>query len=417
MAWWSSLANIAVLGLGYVGYPLARAFAKSHFVIAFDIDKKRIKELQSGFERNTNASFLQDKNLHFTHNPQELKKAEVFIIAVPTPIHKDKSPNLSFLFHASELVGKVLKKNDLVVFESTTYPFCTSGECAQILCENTTLKEGRDFFIAYSPERINPADSKHTLENTTKLIATNTKAVQKRLKSLYESVTDTYLAPSIEVAEMAKLIENVQRDLNIAFINEVAIMCDRLGLSASEVLSAAKTKWNFLPFNPGLVGGHCISVDPYYLAFILKRFSYKSKILDSARSVNNVMSKFLAQKITHLSKELDFPKNARVLILGLSFKENCPDMRNSKIPALRKKLKKNGFKVKVYDPLIDRESAKAMFGFSTLKSVEGKKFDIIMLINAHNEFLELDIRALLKDSQKNIVFDLKNVLPYATHRL
>lgn len=410
---WCVLAKVAILGLGYVGLPLLLALSKFHKTIGFDTDTNRIRNLTKGFDNNTQRHFAPSQNIFFTSDSKYLLEAEVFIIAVPTPIYSDKTPDLSSLFKATKTVAKNLKKNDLVVFESTTYPFCTNLQCAQILCEHSKLVAEKDFFVGYSPERINPGDDAHCLENTTKIIAANTPHAQERMKALYGQITNVYVAPSIEVAEMAKLIENAQRDLNIAFINEVAIMCDRLKLSATEVLKAARTKWNFLDFAPGLVGGHCISVDPYYLAFIMKDFSYKPKILSMGRYVNNKMPSFLAKKIRNLSAELGV--GSEVLILGLSFKENCADMRNSKVVDLRKKLKKLGFSVKVFDPLIERSHAKKLFGFKPLKSLESRKFDIVILVNAHKEFLDLDIRSLVRE--KHIVFDLKNILSYATHRL
>lgn len=412
---WCVLVKVAVIGLGYVGLPLLLALSKFYKIIGFDIDATRIRNLIKGFDNNTQAHFAPSQNIFFTSDSKYLLEAEVFIIAVPTPIYTNKTPDLSHLFKATKIVAKNLKKNDLVIFESTTYPFCTNLQCTKILSDYSKLVAEKDFFVGYSPERINPGDDTHCLENTTKIIAANTPYAKERMRALYEQITDVYIAPSIEVAEMAKLIENAQRDLNIAFINEVAIMCDRLNLSATEVLKAARTKWNFLDFAPGLVGGHCISVDPYYLAFIMKDFSYKPKILSMGRYVNNKMPSFLAKKIRNLSAELGLGSESQVLILGLSFKENCADMRNSKVVDLRKKLKKQGFKVKVFDPLIDRSHAKKLFGFKPLKSLESRKFDIVILVNAHKEFLDLDIRSLVRE--KHIVFDLKNILSYATHRL
>lgn len=408
---------IAVVGLGYVGAPLALALAKHFEVIGFDIDSGRIQALRSGFDTHTQEYFTPPKSLHYSNARQDLSRASVFIIAVPTPIFADKTPDLTHLQQASQIIGSVLKRGDLIVYESTTYPFCTRYYCAEILQKVSGLTLDRDFFIGYSPERINPGDTRHTLRTITKIIAASTPSAIDRLRAVYGKVVDSlHIAPSIEIAEMSKLIENAQRDLNIAFVNEVAMMCDRLGLSASAVLEAAKSKWNFLPFSPGLVGGHCISVDPYYLCYMLERCAYKPKVLSMGRLVNEQMPAFLARKIHALALDSGLAVRAsRVLLLGLSFKENCRDMRNSKTPILRKKLKKRGFKVKVYDPLIDTKEAKRMFGFNPLKSLEDKKFDIIVLLNAHQEFVNLDLRQYA--NPVHIVFDMKNVLPYATHRL
>ena len=408
---------IAVVGLGYVGAPLALALAGHFEVIGFDRDSKRIQELQSGFDTHTQEHFTPPNSLHYSNAREDLKKASVFIIAVPTPILSDKTPDLTHLQQASQIVGSVLKKDDLIVYESTTYPFCTRHYCAKILQKTSKLVLDRDFFVGYSPERINPGDTRHTLRTITKLIAASTPHALQRIQAVYGRVVDSlHIAPSIEIAEMAKLIENAQRDLNIAFVNEVAMMCDKLGLSASEVLEAARSKWNFLPFSPGLVGGHCISVDPYYLSYILEMCAYKPKVLSMGRLVNEQMPAFLARKIHTLTLDSKLAAHkSRVLLLGLSFKENCRDMRNSKTPILRKKLKKRGFRVKVYDPLIDGREAERMFGFKPLKSLEGKKFDIIVLLNAHKEFLSLNLREYANPT--HIIFDIKNALPYATHRL
>ncbi len=424
MAWWCKLkynsrldTTIAVIGLGYVGTPLAFALAKHFRVIGFDTNPKRIQDLQHGFDEHTQEHFIPPKSLHYSNTQQDLMQATIFIIAVPTPIFADKTPDLRYLDEASKIVGGVLKKGDMVVYESTTYPFCTREYCGKVLQKSSSLVLDRDFFIGYSPERINPGDNAHTLQTITKIIATDTPQARQRMEIMYGSVVDSlYVAPSIEVAEMAKLIENAQRDLNIAFVNEVAMMCDRLGLSANAVLEAAKSKWNFLPFTPGLVGGHCISVDPYYLSYILQMCDYKPKVLSMGRLVNERMPTFLAKKLTSIAQDCGLVvSKSKILLLGLAFKENCRDMRNSKTPILRKKLKKYGFKVKVYDPLIDRAQAKQMFGFKPLKSLEHKKFDIIVLLNAHDVFMDIDLREYVY--AKHSIFDMKGVLPYATHRL
>ena len=424
MVWWCKLnhkarldTTIAVIGLGYVGAPLAFALAKHFRVIGFDTNPKRIQDLQHGFDEHTQEHFVPPKSLHYSNTQQDLIQATMFIIAVPTPIFADKTPDLRYLDEASKIVGGALKKGDMVVYESTTYPFCTREYCGKVLQKTSSLVLDRDFFIGYSPERINPGDNAHTLQSITKIIAASTPQARQRMERVYGSVVDSlYVAPSIEVAEMAKLIENAQRDLNIAFVNEVAMMCDRLGLSANAVLEAAKSKWNFLPFMPGLVGGHCISVDPYYLSYILQMCDYKPKVLSMGRLVNEQMPTFLAKKLSSIAKECGLVvSKSKVLLLGLAFKENCRDMRNSKTPILRKKLKKYGFKVKVYDPLIDRAQAKQMFGFKPLKSLGHKKFDIIVLLNAHSVFMDIDLREYVHT--KHSIFDMKGILPYATHRL
>ena len=415
--------KIAVIGLGYVGLPLARLFSTKYKTIGFDMNQKRVNTLMTGHDETLEVSdellldAINNHNFKCTTNLDEICDCNFYVVAVPTPIDKNNHPDLTPLLGASETVGKVISKGDIVVYESTVYPGVTEEECLPVVEQVSGLKFNVDFFAGYSPERINPGDTRHTLRTITKLIAASTPHALQRMQAVYGRVVDSlHIAPSIEIAEMAKLIENAQRDLNIAFVNEVAMMCDKLGLSASEVLEAARSKWNFLPFSPGLVGGHCISVDPYYLSYILEMCAYKPKVLSMGRLVNEQMPAFLARKIHTLALDSKLAAHkSRVLLLGLSFKENCRDMRNSKTPILRKKLKKRGFRVKVYDPLIDGREAERMFGFKPLKSLEGKKFDIIVLLNAHKEFLSLNLREYANPT--HIIFDIKNALPYATHRL
>ncbi|PAF43801.1 nucleotide sugar dehydrogenase [Helicobacter sp. 11S03491-1] len=414
--------TIAIIGLGYVGLPLAIEFGKLYKTIGFDIDTKRIEELQNHQDKNdqsTQTDFLNAKYLSFSHNLHEIAQAHIYIITVPTPIDSYKTPDISALLEASRMVGSLLKKEDIVIYESTTYPTCTENDCVPILEETSHLFYNQDFFVGYSPERINPGDKKNTLTTIKKITSGSTQKVAKEIDSLYASIIDggTYLAPSIKVAEAAKAIENAQRDLNIAFINELAIIFDKLDMDTYEVLEAAKTKWNFLAFSPGLVGGHCIGVDPYYLTHIAARMGYHPKIISAGRLINDAMPSFIAQKMIKLLAKNNLQTlGSKILILGITFKENCKDIRNSKVPYVKKELEEFGCHVEICDPLADKIQVNQTYGFDILDisqiyyHANIKKYDGIILSVAHDLFKNLKIPLLI---QKNgVVYDLKAFLKF-----
>ena len=408
----ASSDTIAIIGLGYVGLPLAIEFGKIYPTIGFDINPKRIAELQKGFDHNEEIKdFKKSQFLNLTDNPSHLKKANIFIIAVPTPVDKYKKPDISILLKASELVAKAMKKGDIIIYESTTYPTCTRKECVPVLETISQLKFNHDFFVGYSPERINPADTIHTLTNITKVTSGSTQKSAQKINALYQSIINsTYLAPSIEVAEAAKAIENAQRDLNIAFVNELCIIFDKLGINTHEVLKTAQTKWNFLPFTPGLVGGHCISVDPYYLVHIANVYGYHPKVISSGRFINDYMPSFIAQKFIKLliRQEIN-PRGAKVAIFGASFKENCKDIRNAKVFEVESELKDFGCKVQMYDSIINPHQALAEYQRQVLPlSQINHSFDAIILAIPHQEFLNFNYQSFLK--KRGFIFDLKGVL-------
>ncbi len=394
--------HIAIIGLGYVGLPLAVAFSKAYPTIGFDIDKSRIDELDSAFDSTQQVSkqeLQNSPNLSFTHNLSHIAHANIYIICVPTPITENKTPNLSALLHASELVGKVLQKGNIVIYESTTYPTCTENECKNALEKSSNLVFNTDFYLGYSPERINPSDSSHTLTQIQKITSGSTQEVAAFIDSLYGSIitAGTFCVSSIKTAEMTKIIENAQRDLNIAFINEMYMICDALQIDALEVLEAAKTKWNFLPFTPGLVGGHCISVDPYYLTHKLNSIGYHPQVISSGRLINDTMPHFIAHKIIKLMLQSNIEiLNAKVLILGITFKQNCPDIRNSKVPIVKKELESFGVKVSVYDPMANKQEVQKMYHISLLDELPLAYFDCIFLAVAHDKLLCLNRKKLGK---------------------
>lgn len=395
-------AHIAVIGLGYVGLPLAMAFSKIYPTIGFDINISRINELNSGLDSTQQVSEqdLQNcPNLSFAHNLSQIAQANIYIICVPTPITENKTPDLSALLHASKLVGKVLQKGNIVIYESTTYPTCTENECKNTLEESSHLCFNTDFYLGYSPERINPSDSSHTLTQIQKITSGSTKEVATFIDSLYRSIiaAGTFCVSSIKTAEMTKIIENAQRDLNIAFINEMYMICDALQIDALEVLEAAKTKWNFLPFTPGLVGGHCISVDPYYLTHKLNSIGYHPQVISSGRLINDTMPHFIAHKIIKLMIENEIEiLNAKVLILGITFKQNCPDIRNSKVPIVKRELESFGVKVSVYDPVANKQAVQKEYQISLLDELPLTYFDCIFLAVAHDKLTCLNHKKLSK---------------------
>jgi len=415
--------KIAVIGLGYVGLPLARLFATKYSVIGFDINKKRIAELENGFDSTfeidktlLNSVLLknavQNQNgLFCTSNSEEIEGCSYFIITVPTPVDSDNIPDLSSLYKASETVGKVLKKGDIVIYESTVFPGATEEECIPILEKTSGLMFNHDFFAGYSPERINPGDKEHTVDKIMKVTSGSTPEIGKIVNELYQSVitAGTYLAPSIKVAEAAKVIENSQRDINIAFINELAKIFNILEIDTNEVLKAAGTKWNFLPFKPGLVGGHCIGVDPYYLAQKAQRMGYNPEIILAGRKLNDSMGEYVASQIVKLMiKRNILIKGASLLMLGITFKENCPDVRNTKIVDLVAALQDYEIQITIFDTWANPEEVKKQYNLDTTTTLPTSKFDTIVLGVAHDNFLKMDFEHL--KNKNAIIYDIKSVL-------
>lgn len=410
----SGETTVAVVGLGYVGLPLAVAFGRKFKVLGFDISEKRIKELRKGYDRT--AEVL-DKDFHnyleFTSDPARLKDAGVIIVAVPTPIDKSRNPDLTPVVGASTLVGQNLSKNTVVVYESTVYPGLTEDICVPILEKESGLKFGPDFSVGYSPERINPGDRKHTLQTIVKVVSGNDEACADLLENLYGSVVTAgiHRASSIKVAEAAKVIENTQRDLNIALMNELAMIFDRLGIDTLDVLEASGTKWNFLPFRPGLVGGHCIGVDPYYLTTKAEEIGFHPQVILAGRKINDSMGKFIADTtVKQMINCGSVVKNSRVAILGLTFKENVPDLRNTKVVDVVDELRSFGVNVLVHDPLADSEEAKEEYGLETVPMEELHDLEAVILAVSHDEYKSFgpdEIKALFKDRDKAIVIDVK----------
>lgn len=414
--------NIAIIGLGYVGLPLAVEFAKKYKVIGFDIDAVRIDELKSGKDRTqeVNESDLRNvlettteakKGLAFSSSIYDLEECNIFIVTVPTPIDSYKFPDLSFLKKASAMIGAILKSGDLVIYESTVYPGCTEEECVPVLEETSGLKFNQDFYVGYSPERINPGDKIRTLPQIQKVTSGSTPEIANRVDDLYRSIilAGTHKAPSIKVAEASKAIENAQRDVNISFVNELALIFDRLGIDTNDVIEAAGTKWNFLKYKPGLVGGHCIGVDPYYLTYKAQSVGYHPQVILSGRRVNDNMGSFIANKVVKMMIQKDIPvKNSNALILGITFKENCPDIRNTRVVDIYDELTSYGVKVDVCDPWADKEEVKRVYGIECLKKLKDNKYSSIILAVAHNEFLKMNFGDLIND--KGIIFDSKSCL-------
>lgn len=414
--------KIAVIGLGYVGLPLARLFATQHAVVGFDINSVRVSALQSGTDTTlevddaTLQKVLVDTNngaigLYCTTDLAEIADCHYYIVTVPTPVDKNNRPDLTPLYKASEAVGKVLKKGDIVIYESTVYPGVTEEECVPVLERISGLQFNIDFFAGYSPERINPGDKLHTVEKILKVTSGSTPAIGAKVNALYQTVitAGTYLAPSIKVAEAAKVIENSQRDINIAFVNELAKIFHLMDIDTHEVLAAAGTKWNFLPFKPGLVGGHCIGVDPYYLAQRAQEFGYHPEIILAGRRLNDSMGEYVASQIVKLMiKKGISVHGATLLMLGITFKENCPDVRNTKIVDVISALKEYGIAVTIYDPLVDPIAVQHEYGLETVVSPPNQKFDSVVLAVAHHEFLALDLRQFQKEN--SLLYDVKGVL-------
>ena len=406
--------KIAIIGLGYVGLPLAYEFSAKFQVIAYDNDSNRINELKKGIDclNQLSTSFLKrrQKRLIFTDNPNFLTHSNTFIITVPTPVTADKKPDLSFLINATKTVANLLKKGDFVIYESTVYPGCTEEDCIPILESLSGLKYNTDFFCGYSPERINPGDKVNTLTKIKKVTSGSTPEAAETVDALYQSIIEvgTHKAPSIKVAEAAKAIENAQRDLNISFVNELALIFDRMQIDTKDVLDAAATKWNFLNFKPGLVGGHCISVDPYFLTHKANQLGYRPEVILSGRDVNDSIPGFVASKVFDLMNQKGvINKEAKALILGITFKENFNDIRNSKVPEIYKALKKKGMKVEVYDPIADPILVKKEYEITLIKTP--LKYEAVILAVAHQVFIEKGIEKY-KNPNGAIIYDIKSVL-------
>ena len=414
--------KIAVIGLGYVGLPLARLFGTKYAVVGFDINQKRVDELQKGIdatlevEKDVLQSVLKTKSdddlgLYCSSNIDDIADCNYYVVTVPTPIDKNNRPDLTPLYKSSETVAKVLKKGDIVIYESTVYPGATEDECIPVLEKISGLTFNQDFFAGYSPERINPGDKLHTVDKILKVTAGSTPEVGKKVDALYATVitAGTHLAPTIKVAEAAKVIENSQRDINIAFVNELAKIFNLMDIDTHAVLEAAGTKWNFLPFKPGLVGGHCIGVDPYYLAQKAQEVGYHPEIILAGRRVNDSMGQYVASEIIKLMVKNDIRiKNAKILNLGITFKENCPDVRNTKAVDVINQLQSYGTAITIYDPWANPEEVKYEYNLETSLQLPSNKFDVIVLTVAHNEFLKLDLKSLLKPN--GVIYDVKGVL-------
>ncbi len=418
----SSTIKIAVIGLGYVGLPLARLFATKHAVVGYDINQSRVASLKSGTDTTFEVEdailqkVLLEKpgnavGLYCTTVLADIADCNYYIVTVPTPVDKNNRPDLTPLYKSSETVGSVLKKGDIVIYESTVYPGVTEEECVPVLERVSGLKFNVDFFAGYSPERINPGDKEHTVEKILKITSGSTPEIGQRVNELYQSVitAGTHLAPSIKVAEAAKVIENSQRDINIAFVNELAKIFNLMNIDTNAVLAAARTKWNFLPFKPGLVGGHCIGVDPYYLAQRAQEFGYHPEIILAGRRLNDSMGDYVASQVVKLMIKKGISVNgATLLMLGITFKENCPDVRNTKIVDVIAALSDYGITVTIYDPLANPIEVKQEYDLLTTNVLPNQKFDAVVLGVAHHQFLTIDISKLQNDI--SLLYDVKGIL-------
>ena len=409
--------KICIIGLGYVGLPLAHAFSEKYEVVGLDIYQTRIYELNKAYDRTLELNETQlkealDNGIKFTVNTDDIKDCNIFIVTVPTPIDKNKRPDLTPLIKASETIGKVLKKDDIVIYESTVYPGATEEECVPVLEKFSNMKFNEDFFCGYSPERINPGDKEHTVTKILKVTAGSTHEIGKKVDELYASIitAGTHLAPTIKVAEASKVIENSQRDINIAFVNELALIFNKLGIDTNDVLEAASTKWNFLPYKPGLVGGHCIGVDPYYLAYKAQEVGYNPEIILAGRRLNDNMGMYVANQVIKLMIKNGYKVDgAKVLVLGITFKENCPDIRNSRVIDVITELKEFGCQVDIYDPWADKKEVKREYNIDLIENINNKKYATSVIAVAHDEFKTLDINDI-KNGKDAIVYDLKSVL-------
>lgn len=409
--------KIGVVGLGYVGLPLAVEFGKKYPTIGFDISQQRIKELQSGIDRTLETSteeLAEVTQLTYTSSVDEISHCNTYIVTVPTPINEYKQPDLTPLEKASELLGKVIKQGDIVIYESTVYPGATEEICVPILARFSELTFNEDFFVGYSPERINPGDKEHRVTNILKVTSGSTQATADKVDELYKSIitAGTHKASSIKVAEAAKVIENTQRDVNIALINELALIFNKLGIDTEEVLLAAGTKWNFLPFRPGLVGGHCISVDPYYLTHKAQAIGYNPEIILAGRRLNDNMGYYVVSQVVKLMLNKRIHVNeAKILMMGLTFKENCPDLRNTRVIDMIKEFNSYGAKVDVYDPWVDSNETQHAYGITPIDQPQQNTYDAIVLAVKHDEFVQMGeekIRALGKEN--HVLYDIKYIL-------
>ena len=408
--------KISVVGLGYVGLPLAIEFAKKYKVVGFDINKERIRELKEGKDR-TKEIKLEDlkkaleNGLDLSSCGQDIADANIYIVTVPTPINHKKEPDLSYLLDASKFIAQFLNKGDIVIYESTVYPGCTEEDCVPVLEKGSGLKYNKHFFCGYSPERISPGDKEHTLTKIIKVTSGSNKETALQVDKLYKSIIQagTHLAPSIKVAEASKSIENAQRDLNISFMNELAFIFDKMDIDTNDVLQAANTKWNFLSFRPGLVGGHCISVDPYYLTYKSQKLGYNPDVILSGRNVNDRMGRFVANKLVRLMVDRKIEvKEAKILVLGITFKENCPDIRNTKIIDVYEELVSLGANVEVFDPVANKQEVKKELSIDLIDDYNKNRYSAILLAVAHNDFQAIDFNVL--KNEKTVIFDAKSFL-------
>jgi UDP-N-acetyl-D-galactosamine dehydrogenase len=409
-----SQKRIAVIGLGYVGLPLAVEFGKKFPTLGFDINMKRIDELKKGFDRTleSNKNEIESaKQLSFSSDMNDLKNYSVFIVTVPTPIDQFKAPDLTPLLKASEMLGKVIKRGDIVVYESTVYPGCTEEDCVPVLEKESGLKFNVDFYCGYSPERINPGDKVNTLTKIKKVTSGSTPEIADIVDDLYKCIiiAGTHKAPSLKVAEASKAIENAQRDVNISFVNELALIFERMGIDTTDVIEAAGTKWNFLKYRPGLVGGHCIGVDPYYLAHKAESLGYHPQVILSGRRVNDMMGMFVANKVVKLMIKKEHKVNSsKALILGVTFKEDCPDIRNSKVIDIYNELIQYGIDVEVYDPHADAHEVSEEYNINLIDKI-GSEYDAVILAVSHKEFLAIEFDKIIKNSN-SVIFDTKSFL-------
>lgn len=410
--------KIAVIGLGYVGLPLARLFSTKYPTIGYDINKARVERLMQGVDETLEVedSLLQEAiekhNFICTTDLEAIKECNFFVVTVPTPVDKHNNPDLTPLYKASETVGKVIKKGDIVVYESTVYPGVTEEECLPVVERISGLKFNQDFFAGYSPERINPGDKEHTVEKIFKVTSGSTPEIGNIVNDVYASVISagTHLAPTMQVAEASKVIENSQRDINIAFVNELSKIFNKMGIDTHDVLEAAGTKWNFLKFQPGLVGGHCIGVDPYYLAQRAQQFGYNPEIILAGRRMNDGMGEYVATEVIKLMlKKKIHVLGSKLIILGFTFKENCPDVRNTKVIDIIKTLKQYDLNLTIYDPWANPEEVMHEYGVEVVNQLPNNKFDAAILAVAHKEFINLDVKSLLNPT--HVIFDVKSFLP------
>ena len=410
--------KICVIGLGYVGLPLARLFSTKYKTVGFDMSQRRVDALMAGHDATLEVSdeLLQDAiNNHgfvCTTKLEDIKDCNFYVVAVPTPVDENNNPDLTPLYGASTTVGKVISKGDVVVYESTVYPGVTEDECLPVVEKVSGLKFNVDFFAGYSPERINPGDKLHTVEKIKKVTSGSTPEIGKYIDDVYSSVitAGTHLAPTIKVAEAAKVIENSQRDINIAFVNELSRIFTKMGIDTLDVLEAASTKWNFLPFKPGLVGGHCIGVDPYYLAQCAQRYGYNPEIILAGRRMNDGMGEYVATQVMKLMLKKGIQVlGSHIIILGFTFKENCPDVRNTKVVDIVKALKEYNLNITIYDPWANPVIAEHEYGLAVVNELPTDKFDAAIMAVAHNEFSGLDVKSLVKDN--SVIYDVKGMLP------